>query len=230
MRLIKLALAALFAVLAFSAMVSGSALAAHPQFLTASGRTLSFKGESGTGLLRGVGGNTIHCEHDLSSGEILNASPLARNVEVEFKGNCTLLPLGVKCNEPIKIKLASAELGLILSKRTVVLLLSPESGTEFVEVVCSVNKINVEGAVIGEFPETNALGENQYNVTRDEYELKFESENKNTNKQKIKEICLLGTQMTGVGLSTTGSLFVGEASEETTETLKGDGLVTIDTK
>jgi hypothetical protein len=206
----------------------------HPLFFTQNGKTLSFTGSSGVSVLRaldlGLLG-TLECEKGTSSGEILNESTLARKIELEFFGKCLQKINGanLRCDEPINLRLASAELGLIsLTHKVAVLLLAPESGTEFVKIECESHQTTIEGAIVGEFPEVNGELRNQYNKDLKSYELIFRSESKSES-QAIREIKLLNMQMTGVELKASG-LFGGKASEEDTQTFTIDGEALISTK
>jgi hypothetical protein len=237
MRIIKLALTAVFAVLAFSAMAASSASAFHPLFLNEGGRAeLLFSGEGGPvplPTLRGNGG-TVTCEKVLAHGFTSNQSTLAHRIKIQFHGKCRLhtLALGLlACEEPIVVKESLAELGLVLGNKTVGVLLAPSDGTKiFAKFECGIgNVITVLGAVIGEIPLLNKAGEDQYNTPRADFQQVFEAENKSTTKQNITAIELLGVNMTGVKLDTEG-LFAGEASEEASAVLKGDGKVEICTK
>ncbi len=229
MRIMKLALAAVFAVLAFSAMAASSASAFHPTFLTESGKELLVSGEGGLAWLRGSAG-TVTCEQWLAHGFVLPKSPLIHRLKFLFEKKCELHPtIGnlSTCNEPIHVKVSLGELGLVLGNKTVGIYISPsDGGTEFVEIICTggLNKIKVTGSIVGEIPEKSGLNI-QYNKLLAEIETVFEAENKTT-KQKIKEIELLGVNMTNVHLETTG-FFSGEASEEASGKLKGDGKVEI---
>lgn len=235
MRIMKLALAAVFAVLAFSAMAaaSASALPVHPLFLTQSGKTLLFSGTGGKSTLRGLSGivaGTIECDKNASHGFVLNKSLLADEIHVEFSGNCHELLSGVRtaCKEPITIKLAFGELGLVLGNKTVGILLKPEVGNVFTEFECTGNKFIVEGSVIGEFPEKVGTV-NQYNKNLKEFTVVFEAVNKNSDLQNPEKIELLGTEDTAE-LKTAGGIFGGRASEEAEGTLTVDGEGSIDTK
>jgi hypothetical protein len=230
----KLAVAALFAVCAFSAMAVSSASAFHPLFLTQSKTKLLFSGEGGKAVLTGLNlalvSGTVECNDNRSHGFVLNGSTLAREIHVEFLGECHELVSGVRtgCGEPITIKLAFGELGLVLGNKTVGILLAPETGKEFTKFTCGTESVTVEGAVIGEFPETVG-GVNQYNKDLKTYIAKFESVGKKSDLQNPESIELLGTQMTKVELKTTG-FFGGRASEEAEATLTLDGEGLIDTK
>lgn len=221
----RLALTALFAVLAFSAIATSGALA-HPEFNNASGKTLSFSGTGGTSILRGLNLGvlgTIECEKNTSSGLVLNKSALAAEIHVEFSGKCVQLLSGntTTCTEPIKIKLAFGELGLSLAKKAV-LLLAPESGTEFVKITCGANVTTVEGTILGEFPENDKNLVKQYNQHSTKLELVFKSESNNEN-QAIRHFFLSnGTLMEGVELKVAG-FFGGKASEEATGVVEADG-------
>jgi hypothetical protein len=238
MRIMKLALAALFAVLAFSAMAAASASAFHPLFLTESKAELLFSGEGlGTPTLRAENGGfvgTITCERVLVDGFALDKSTLAHRVKVSFHGKCEQNVNGSKntCQEPIVVKESLAELGLVLGNKTVGILLIPSDGTSVFSVTrCPANTTTpttVEGAVIGEIPELNKRGGNQYNVLLSETEQVFEAENKNSVKQNITSIELLGVSMPGK--LTVKGFFGGEASEEAVADLRGDGKILICTK
>jgi Trypsin len=224
----------LFVVLALGVTIAGSAFASIPLFLTASGKALSFTGTSKLTLLRalnlGVLG-VIDCEKGLSSGQLLHRSPVALKIELEYSGKCEQAVFGTKeaCIEPIKFKLTFGELGLLTfpnGKRAIALLLAPESGTELAKVTCGGNTTTIEGAIVVEFPETNALGEKQYNTLRNSLELVFKSESKNEN-QALTSIELSGVSMTKAELKISG-FFGGKASLESTQTISPDGSVSID--
>ncbi len=227
MRIMKLALAALFAVLAFSAMAASSASAAHPIFLTAnhSAELLVLASYHKLSLLRGekLGAlGLVGCKLVLFHGWVLNNSTLIHRIKILFENDCLLsIPATgthKKCTEPIHIKILLGELGLLSStNHKVVILLAPSDGTgEFVKIECEGEKITVSGTVVGEIPELNAKGENQLNSQRAEIETRFEVINGST-QQAIQEIFLLGTQMTGQSLEVS-ELFGGKASEEVAET------------
>jgi hypothetical protein len=230
MRIVKLALAAVLAVLAFSAMAAGSASAVgHPLFETQSKAELLFSGLGGLALLRGS--SIIDCEKTLIHGFASNKSTLAHKILLLFEGKCKN-GSGVTCendNGHITSKLLLGELGLLTStNHKVVILLSPQEGTVNAKFTCGIITVEVEGAIVGDIPEINAKGVNQYNKQLSEIEEVFESEAKNT-KQKITEIFLLGTQMPGpIHLTAFGA----EASEEVkpNPVLKGDGTIEITTK
>jgi hypothetical protein len=233
--MVKSILAALLAAVAFSTMGVANASAAHPLFLTASGIELSIAGESGLTLfflLIGPSTLVIHCDKDLFSGKVLNRSPLIHNFKLLLHTKCILVFQGstTSCKEPIHLfSNALAELGLINSTtKKVAILLAPNSGTEVGKITCGTNEVTIEGAVVGEIPETNSKGEGQYNKQLSELELVFASEN-SSEKQKITEILLLGTQMTKVELKATGAAS-GAISLESTEVGKTDGLIEIDTQ
>jgi hypothetical protein len=226
---INRAIVALVAVFAFGAIAASSASAGIVLFLTQSGHELLFTAHSGVGILRGLNLGvlgTITCELDLVHGFVLNASPLAHRIKVLFEGKCEekVGSSTVKCEEPIHVNNLLGELGLVGSKK-VGFLLAPSSGTEFVETKCEGNNTKVEGAVVGEFPEINKAGEEQYNKQLTKAELVFASEASNEN-QKITTIELLGVSMTGAKLKVQG-FFGGNASEETTDIIEGDGWIEI---
>jgi hypothetical protein len=233
----KLALAALFAVLAFSAMAASTASAAHPIFVNGPAKgagqaELLFSGEGGLAILRalnvGVLG-TIDCDKSLVHGFSVDLSTLAKKVVFSFHGKC-LLTAGstvAKCNEPITTELSTVELGLASSTLLKVLeLVAPESGTKFVTVTCGSNITTTEGAVVGEIPELNSGGTSQYNAQRGSLETVFEAEGKNTDKQRFSSLFLLGVQMGGE-LKVEG-FFGGKASQEGKATTKPDANGTVD--
>lgn len=223
MYVVKSIMLALVAMLTFGA-VTASATTTHPLFLTQSGRALKFTALGVLPLLR-VSETLISCEKSTISGEVLNKSTLVDKVEMEFSGKCSN---NEEC-PPIKVELARGELGLLTSTtKTVALLLVPETGTVFINWTCG-GTLVAEGAIVAEIPEFNSKSEALYNKDRKTFELRFETENK-TSKQKIKEIFLLGTQITGVQLlyHLFGQVF--NVSIEDTETLTTDGETLIDTK
>jgi len=231
--MIRLALAALFAVLAFSAMATSSASAFfHPLFITQSGKELLFSGLGGKATLRSPSG-TVECEKTLIHGFALHLSTLAHRILLLFEGKCELVtPIKAACSNEgthITSKLLLGELGLLTSSNhKVVILLAPSSGTESAKFNCGIGgEIAVTGAIVGEIPEINTKGVNQYNKPLTEMEQVFESVGKNSEKQVIQEIFLLGTQMTGVHLLSNNQ----EASEEikSNPVLKGDGTIEITT-
>jgi hypothetical protein len=211
--------------------------ARHPSFLTQSGQELLFSGTNPAGTtptLRaknlGVLG-TVTCEKVLVDGFALPKSPLAHRISVVFEGKCEQNVSGFKsaCTEPIVVKRALAELGLVLGNKTVGIYLSPSDGTTVVlAVTCGGITTTVEGSIVGEIPEINKKAENQYNSERSESEQVFEAE-KGTEKQAITSIELLGAIMTGDELKVSGSSG-GGASQETTVILTGDGKIEICTK
>jgi hypothetical protein len=235
MRIIKLLGLAFMATLAFGAVAATNSFAAEELFLTASGHELLFEGLSLLGLLRGLNGgipSIVSCELDLVHGWALNDSPLAHRIKILFHTKCqqTVGSTTEKCTEPIHVKESLGELGLLLlpnGKHDIVLLLIPSDGTTvFAKITCgSFGETTVEGAVIGELPET-VNGVNQYNKPLTEFLLIFESENKNEN-QRYTTLDLLGVVMPGpIGLKVAGFLG-GKASEEDTVHLRFDGLVEI---
>lgn len=219
-KITKLALVALIAVMSLAALVAASvASAGEPKFLTASGGTLLFVADSGTGTLRGeVAGivATVVCEKDSTHGFILNNSPLAHKVEASFSGKCeqTVGTEKEKCSEAITTKALSGELGLLNGE--VLILLTPETGN-FTEITCGATKTKVGGAVIG-------LIDPPYGVAVTDATLLFKA---NSTTQLPEEIELLGVLMTKDSLHVEGFLG-GKASEETSELLLLDGPVTID--
>jgi hypothetical protein len=229
-------MAALVAVLAFGAIMASTAGAAtHPLFLTASGKTLLFLGEGSKPVLRGeVAGvvATVECEKVLVHGLILHESSLAHLLPLLFEGKCEQkIPnrAAETCEEHITTKPILAELGLLKSgSKTVVMLLAPGDGTTtFVVLKCGGNTTTVSGTIVGEIPEKNSEGQNQYDVERETLEVIFATSPAGTNQQAITTIFLLGVEMTGQELKIAGFLG-GKASEEATANLKADGKVKID--
>jgi hypothetical protein len=238
MRVIRLALAALFAVLAFSAMAATSASAFHPLFLTLSGKPLLFLGLGVDPILRGEVAkvqSTILCEKVLVHGLILHLSTLVHFLKIIFHGKC-VQKIGTgnpeACTEPIETKPILGELGLLLLPglpSDVVILLRPEDGTtNFANVVCGTTETKVGGVIVGEIPELDKNGQPQIEVLRETLEIVFATVNKN-NVQRIKEIDLLGVNMTKQELSVEG-LFGGAASEEATVETHANGPIRIDLK
>ncbi len=223
MRTIRLALAALFAVLAFSAIAAAGASAAEPLWLNGNeSASLSFTGSGGAAVLRALNAGilgTINCEKSSVTGETLNKSARAVKAVFSFSGDCleTVGSTKEKCTEPIKTESTFIELGLLASgskpSLSVLELVAPESGTKFVTVVCGSNSTTVEGAVVGEVPEENANKEAQYNSLRSELESVFASVGGNSENQKYRALELLGTPMTKAELKVSG-FFGGAASQE----------------
>jgi len=233
MRIVKLALAALFAVMAFSALAVSSASAFHPLFLTQSGKTLLILGLGVDPILRGEQAGvaaTILCEKVLVHGFVLHASTLLHLLKIIFHGKC-VQKIGTggneTCTEPIETKPILAEIGLLTSSNPkVVILLGPSDGTtNFASPVCGGHETKVGGVIVAEIPAENAARESQIETERTEYEVKFATLNKN-NHQSITEIFLLGAQMTKQELSIEGFLG-GPASEEVIVKLDADGWVRI---
>jgi hypothetical protein len=228
-RIVKSMLVALFAVMCMGALAATSASAVEPLFLTESKKALLFTADNiGTPTLRGKRAGvegTITCEKSAGHGFALDKSPLSREVEIEFSGKCEQTLNGTKetCGEPIKPKKSYGELGLLNGH--VLLLVAPETGTEFVEVKCgNNNNTKVLGAVIGEFPLNGRGGSKQYSTSLKEFLLEFTATGV---KQNIETINLLGVEMKGVSLKVEG--FLGEgASEEATALLLLNGGGTID--
>jgi hypothetical protein len=239
MRWIRTSLVALCAALALSAAATATASAFHPLFLTHSGRELLFTAKSGfsTPIKALVGGGNLAtwtCEEGLVHGLILNKSTLIHRLLIEFHRKCetTVGASKTVCEEPIKFKEALGELGLLSStNHKVVLLLIPSDGTkEFLKWTCELSTGTLGGAVIGEFPLTNTKGVGQYDKQLTEAELVFATESGNNEKQKVKEIFLLGIQMTGVEMTFSGFFVTGAKSTyETTDILKPDGSIEIST-
>jgi predicted aconitase with swiveling domain len=238
MRIIGSALAALFAVLAFSAMAASSASAFHPLFLTLSGKTLLFTGEGLKPVLRGEVGialATVECEKVLIHGNILNNSPLVHLLPLLFEGKCEQ-KIGGGANElceggnHLTTSAILAELGLqSSSNKNVVILLAPSGTSNFITFKCgSGAATTVTGAIIGEIPETNAKEEKQIDAApKTELEVNFKTVSKN-NQQANTTIFLLGEEMPGpIELKVSG-LFGGKASEEALgNILTSDGPVVI---
>jgi hypothetical protein len=232
---IKTSLAALGLFLLTTSNQTRHSSARHPLFLTESGSELLFSGEGSNPVLRAVSAGvlgTIACEKVLVDGWALSKSSLAHRVKTIFEGKCEQNVNGTKtvCTEPIEPNLALAELGLVLGNKTVGVLLEPSGTKEFVKVTCGPNVTTVEGAVIGEIPEIVG-GVNQYNKLLSETTQVFEAENKNSAKQNITKIELLGVpERLMPGKLTVTGFFGGEASEEATAKLKGDGKIEICTQ
>jgi GDSL-like Lipase/Acylhydrolase family len=223
----KLALVALIAVVCVGASAATSASASESLFLTASKTKLLFTTDSFgattlRGKLLGVEG-VIKCEESKTHGFVLDKSPLARELYIEFKGKCEQTIGGSKgtCTEPIKPALSYGELGLLNGH--VLLLVAPEKGTEFAEVKCAISSIKVAGAVIGEFSLKAADGSPQYDVLRKNFLLLFKASGV---KQEPEEIELSGSLMKGVALKIEGA-FGEKASEETVQLLLPTGQVEI---
>lgn len=235
MRTMRLALAMLFAALAFSTMAASSASAFHPLFLTQSGKELLFSGEGIKPILRAEEAGlpaTLECERVLIDGFALNLSTLAHRVLVLFEGKCTLKVNGGAnelCREPLVFKKSLAELGLLTStNHKVVMLLAASDGTTVFDTSeCGGNQTTVSGSIVAEIPENNAKLEKQINVSRSTLEVVYATTNKN-NQQAITEIWLLGTQMTGDELKVEGFLG-GKVAWEDVLNLKGDGNIEIST-
>lgn len=229
MRKAKEIIVGLLGLLACSGIAASSASAFHPLFVTGSGFTLKFTSTGGTSILTGLLIGLvfiIKCEKNSGSGEVLNRTTLLGKVELLFNSKCEFASAGQKsgCTEPIEIKLARGELGLLSSfSHRVLLLLGPESGSEFLTAHCGSGTLTVSGSVIGEFPEINKSSENQYNKPLSSFELVFATSG---GRQAITEIELLNVHMTGVHLSFQSR----EASEELTENLAPDGVGEISTR
>lgn len=220
---IKLAALAVVAIMAIGALAASSASAAVT-FVTESGKTLSFHAEGGLAQLfgerLGVVGE-IHCEKSLATGEILSGTPLVDKLLIDFTGNCvqnSSIGKNEACESEIMVKEARGELGL--SGGLVAILLAPASGTEFATTDCGGEKTTVTGAIVGLFPEST-----KYNKLESSALLEFKS--KETAQQDT-SINLLGTEMTGIHLSTSG-LFGGEAAESASSVITPDGKVEIKT-
>ncbi len=238
MRSIRPAFAALFVVLAFSAVAAAGASAAQPLFLNGNGSaSLSLTGTGGLTTIRalnvGVLG-TIACEKSSTTGETQNKSARAVKVLLTFSGKCEQTVGSTKstCTEPIKSVSSFVELGLASSTvKTVLELVAPESGTTFVTITCGSNNTTVEGTVVGEVPTINAKGENQLNSQRSEFEMVFAAVGKTSENQVYAGLLLLGTQMTGAVLKVAG-FFGGTASLESSGGAKppANGTVELSTK
>jgi hypothetical protein len=238
MRIVRLSFTVLFATFAFGVVVVSSAWAAHPSFLTESGKELLFSGTNPVGSIEtfralnlGVLGSYA-CEKTSLDGFALPKSPLAHRIKLTFQGKCELTAGGSKaaCVEPITWKTSLAELGLVLGNKTVGIYLEPSDGTKaFAEVECPAgSKTTVEGAIIGEIPVISKSGKEQYNKEQTETEAVFEAAGKNSENQNITTIELLGLTKTGE-LKVTG-FFGGKASKEMTLVLTGDGKIEICTR
>jgi hypothetical protein len=196
-----------------------------PLFLNESKKALLFTAVGGEVILTASAG-TIKCENNKGHGFVLDKSPLAHELHIEFSGKCEQKTSisKVTCVEPIKIKLAYGELGLLNGH--VFLLVAPESGTEVVELNCGSILTKVSGAVIGEFPLNGTDGTKQYGVDRKDFLLHYKTNSTTKTIQEPEEIELLGKLMTGVTLKVEG-FFGGKASQETASLilLDGNGLI-----
>lgn len=233
MRHTKAVLTAIFAMVMLYGLTATSAAAFHPLFLTQSGKELLVTGEGNLGIFRaltaGVLG-TVECHKVLAHGWVVNKSTLVKRVTVSLHTKCEETINGTKtaCTEPIVLKELLGELGLLVTpagKKIVVALGAPTSGTEFASFTCGSNTTKVEGAAVGEVPEINAKGVNQYNKQLTEGEGILATENKGEN-QLYNSIELLGVQMTKVELKVSG-FFGGKASIEASEVGKNAGWIEI---
>jgi len=147
--------AALLAVLALTAVVASSAVAALPEFLPSSGVIIG--GSSGAGELQIQGGGTVKCEKDKPLGEI--TGPKTATIDVHFEG-CKALGFAANSVDD------KAKAGVILVKGTALLcylskaaktvgLLVTISPKLEIEVPTAKTIITVEGSVIGEVKPIN---------------------------------------------------------------------------
>jgi hypothetical protein len=87
MRNLKIIGMAIAAVTALSAIASGMATAARPEFLVSGGFPIKFTGRSGPGTLAIAGGNTIECKKTKFTGEVLSAKTADLTSDIE---ECTI--------------------------------------------------------------------------------------------------------------------------------------------
>jgi hypothetical protein len=198
MKVSRLAGLVVMAVLAMSLMTAAVASAAAPEFNPATPQ--AFTGESGTGALLAAGGAAnIECKSDSNTGEVEGAKTVG-SVVVTFS-NCTATSGTKTCtaksvgqpaaSNTIVTKTLSGELGSVKTTQAasgVGLLLSPASGTTFVELEAgnciAVNPSPVNGRVAGEATPVNG------GLSKDG-KLHFISTA--AGEQKITEINVLGT-------------------------------------
>lgn len=201
MRSIKYAGAIVAAVLATSVVGVAGASAALPEFSTSG----TFTGTSGAGKLETVGGSTVTCKKDKSSGSF--SGKTVSNVKVTFE-ECETTLFGffpVSCTN-IVTKTLSGELGYInKSTKTVGLDLKPASGSELANTECGGVTIVVDGSVIGQITPTKTKT-TKYTLTY------TQSEGKQTI-QKFE-----GGPTDTLSASVGGGAFE-EAGEETTESI-----------
>ncbi len=227
----RLVLTAAFAAAVFGALTAVTASAFHPLFLTQSKRELLVLGLGGLWIERAEKAGAVGefaCEKVLIHGWVSHDSPLIHRLLLTFHGKCGLSVPAInehkKCTEPITTKLILGELGLASSTvHTVLILLIPASGTEFYKAECEGNKITVGGAIIGEIPEINAKGQNQYNKKIAETETVFAVESTKPQVQELQTIWLLGVQMGSNIKLTAAEFFGGNTSWEFAFTTHGAG-------
>ena len=177
----------------------------------------TFSSTSGEGFLEATGTlgslEKLTCKTDSDAGRIIG--PKEVRVKVTFKGcaalggtdQChSLNPLGA-ANEIIVNEL-KGQLGYIKKAAEVGLVLSPVSGTEFVEFECGSIKAKIRGAVIGRF--TSALNEYSRSGT-----LTFEQ-----SKGKQKPEKLEGGVPSTLEISTNGGTSYEQAAEQNTDNLE----------
>lgn len=224
MRIIKLLMLALGAVMAFGAIAAASASATvQPLYLTSTGGTLKFKATGGLAALHGEAAGIsaeIHCEESSATGEVQNKSMLAVKTLIQFKNKCEQNGGGVSkagCTEPILVKLVTGEIGLTSNgtiKELVGIVLKPSSGTEFVKVTCGSSVTTVGGEIIGLYPEKS-----KYNKLETSAEQLFLAKG---TQQEPTSIELLGKTDTGVELKVSG-FFGGKASQQASATVSPEG-------
>ncbi len=162
----KLLGAALAAAFALSAIPAATAAAGQPEFLNSSGLPVSsttFTGTSGVGTLTGPGTEAnkivILCTGGRSSGHV-NSSTTVDQVLVLYSG-CKDIASERECHSTneasgsgiVLTNELDGKLGVTSTGSGVGLLLSPESGTEFVKISsthCTAVTIAVTGSIIGE--------------------------------------------------------------------------------
>jgi hypothetical protein len=218
----------LIAVVAISLVGVAAASASAPEFKPSTPG--AFTGESGTGALLAAGGAAnVHCGNGTNTGEVEGAKTVG-SVVVTFSRcfatsgtkECTAKSVGQPAaSTSIVLRTLKGELGSVKTTEAasgVGLLLSPASGTTFIELeagACiAINPSPVNGRVAGEVRPVNAPSLHGY--------LSFISTA--AGEQKITEINVLGTvqkpELKALGLiksSETGTdLVLGTADVEVT--------------
>jgi hypothetical protein len=237
-RTTRLILLALVAAMALGAGVAVNASAGVPELQNQNNTAgeVAFDAHSGLTTIRGerlgvVG--RVSCERDLVlGGAFLVPGMLVDKFVIHLSGKCEL-NIGttkIACTEPILTHPLHGELGFIKgTSGTVGLLVKPETGEEFTTVTCGAEKVTIDGEVVGEIPEVNKSGANQYNKLVSSLELRFARVVGKETEQVVTTFELLAgfpppLSMTGVTLTTSGA-FGGKASIESTETVLPAALV-----
>ena len=147
--------AALLAVLALTAVMASSAVAALPEFLPGSG---TFTGTSGKGELQIKGGGTIKCEKDKPLGTI--TGPKTASIDVHFE-ECKALGFAANSVDDkekagvILVKGTATLCYLSAALKTVGLTVQISPEPLEIEVPTAKQKILVKGTVIGEVKPVN---------------------------------------------------------------------------